>query len=419
VLEGHAVVLNADRIEAVIPASEAESRYPDAERIILPGHALIPGLMNMHTHSAMSLLRGYADDLDLQVWLNEHIWPAEKRWLGPEFVRDGVRLAMAEMIRGGTTYFNDMYFYPEVAAEVTREAGMRAMIGLPVIDVATSWAADLDTYINKGLEVHARWASDPLISTAFAPHAPYTVEDDSLRRISQLSRELGIPVHKHILETEWEIRHSLEYHGIRPLQRLQQLDLLNPRLLAVHMTQLTDEDVTLLAESGVHVIHCPESNLKLASGVCPVQSLLDAGVNVALGTDGAAANNDLDLLAEGRTAALLAKGISGNPKAVSALDTLELMTINCASAIGRQDELGSIESGKQADLCAIDLDDPSTQPINNVISQLVYAASSRQVSDVWVAGRRLLKEAQLTSLDKNEILSRARIWNERLETGHQ
>jgi 5-methylthioadenosine/S-adenosylhomocysteine deaminase len=419
VLEDHAVVLNADRIENVLPADQALSKYSSAQRIILSGHALIPGLMNMHTHSAMSLLRGYADDLDLQVWLNEHIWPAEKRWMGPEFVRDGVRLAMAEMIRGGTTFFNDNYFFPEVTAEAASEAGMRAMIGLPVIDVATAWAEDLDTYISKGIAVHANLESDSLITTAFAPHAPYTVQDESLRRIAHLARELDIPVHKHILETEWEIRHSLEYHGVRPLQRLQQLDLLNSRLLAVHMTQLTDEDVVLLAETGVKVIHCPESNLKLASGVCPVQSLLDAGVTVAIGTDGAASNNDLDLLGEGRTAALLAKGISGDPKAVGGLDTLDMMTIAGATAMGRQHELGSIEPGKQADLCAIDLDEPMTQPVHNVISQLVYAASSRQVSDVWVAGRRLLKDGELTCMDKREVLDRARIWNERLEAGHQ
>jgi 5-methylthioadenosine/S-adenosylhomocysteine deaminase len=383
-------------------------------RVELPHHVLLPGLMNMHAHSAMTLLRGYADDLDLNVWLNEHIWPAEKRWLGEEFVADGVRLAMAEMLRGGTTFFNDNYFFPEVTATAAAEAGMRAISGLPIIEFPTPWAQDLDGYIDRGLEVHADWRDHPLVTTAFAPHAPYTVHDEALGRIRDLSERHDLPVHMHVLETEWEIRHSLEHHEQRPLDRLDRLGLLNTRLLAVHMTQLSPADVARLADAGVHVVHCPESNLKLASGVCPVPDLLAAGVNVCLGTDGAASNNDLDLLAEARTSALLAKGVSGDPKAVSAHEALEMLTINAARAIGREGDLGSVEAGKLADLCAVDLRHAATQPLHHVVSQLVYATSASQVSDVWVGGRRLLEGGRLTTLDLDALLDKAAFWAGRL-----
>ena len=414
VLEQMAVVLEGEHISAVIPRSEAEVKYETAARIELPEHVLMPGLINMHTHSAMSLLRGYADDLNLQEWLNEHIWPVEKAYLGPGFVHDGAMLAIAEMLRGGTTFFNDLYFFPEVTAAAAVDAGMRACIGLPVIDVPTIWANNENEYIDKGLDVSASWKSEPLISTAIAPHAPYSVGDAALSRIAELSGNLDLRVHMHVLESSWEISESLQHHGKATLERLDDLGLMNERLLAVHMTQLNGTDLEALSETGVNVIHCPESNLKLGNGICPVAKLLEHNVNLALGTDGAASNNNLNLLAESRSAAMLAKGYSADPCVLDAFQTLELLTINAARALGKEQQLGSVEAGKQADLCAIRLDSLQTTPMYDVVSHLIYAASSQQVSHVWVNGRMLLQDKQFLHLDTGDIMDRANYWAKRI-----
>jgi 5-methylthioadenosine/S-adenosylhomocysteine deaminase len=412
--EDHAVVVEGDRIIGLVPRDEAEKRWPDAHRIELPNHVLLPGFVNCHTHAPMTLLRGYADDLDLHVWLQEHIWPAERKFVGPGFVRDGTRLAIAEMFRSGTTCFNDMYFFPEAAVDACRETGMRASIGLIVIEFETAWARDAAEYIDRGQQLYEAFRGEPLISFALAPHAPYTVSDRTLQRIAELSARLAVPVHTHLLETEWEIKQSLQQHDRHPMARLDQLGLLNSRLQAVHMTQLSAEDIERVAQAGAHVIHCPQSNLKLASGFCQLAALQQAGVNVALGTDGAASNNDLDLLSEGQTAALLAKGVAGDARAVDAFEVLEMLTINGAGALGLEDSIGSIEVGKQADLCALDLSSPETQPLHHVVSQLIYAASSRQVSDVWVAGRRVLDTGNLVTIDLGEVIDRARHWRAKL-----
>ena len=414
VLEQMAVVIEGEHISAVIPRSEALARYETATRIELPEHVLMPGFINMHTHSAMSLLRGYADDLNLQVWLNDHIWPVEKAYLGPGFVHDGAMLAIAEMLRGGTTFFNDLYFFPEVTAAAAVEAGMRACIGLPVIDVPTIWATNENDYIDKGLEVCASWQSEPLISTSFAPHAPYSVGDAALGRIAELSESLDLRVHMHVLESSWEISESLQRHGKATLERLDDIGILNERLLAVHMTQLNGTDLEALSETGVNVIHCPESNLKLGNGICPVARLLEHNVNLALGTDGAASNNNLNLLAESRGAALLAKGYSADPCVLDAFQTLEMLTINAARALGKEHQLGSVEAGKQADLCAIRLDSLQTTPMYDVVSHLIYAASSQQVTHVWVNGRMLLQDKQFLHLDTGDIMDRANYWAKRI-----
>jgi 5-methylthioadenosine/S-adenosylhomocysteine deaminase len=414
VLENYSIAIEQGLIVSIMPRTESGQAYPEAESIELPDHVLLPGFINLHTHSPMTLLRGYADDMDLDVWLREHIWPAEQEFVGPSFVADGARLAIAEMFRAGTTCFNDMYFFPDVIGETCLEAGIRASIGVPLIETQTAWASDIDSYFEQGLRLHDEWRSESLLSITFSPHAPYSVSDETLRRVATHSRELEVPVHLHLLETNWDIKHSLQHHEVHPLHRLRDLDLLNSRLLAVHMTQLSSEDIDQLAQAGVHVIHCPQSNLKLASGICPLASLLEAGVNVALGTDGAASNNDLDLLSEAQTAALLAKGISGNAKAVDAFQALEMMTINGAKALGIDQLTGSIEAGKAADLCAIDLSCPETQPLYHVVSQVIYAASRRQVSDVWVAGRRVLDSGQLTTIDLEEVIRKAGQWQERL-----
>jgi 5-methylthioadenosine/S-adenosylhomocysteine deaminase len=414
VYEDYSLVVSGEQIVAVMPHEQAVLEWPDAPIVELPDHVLIPGLINAHTHSPMSLLRGYADDMELHVWLKEHIWPAEREFVGPEFVRDGSRLAIAEMLRGGTTCFNDMYFFPDATIDVCLEAGMRASIGITVIEMESAWAADVDSYVEKGLRLQEKFKSQPLISFTLSPHAPYTVSDETLHRIASLSRHKGFPVHMHLLETEWEIKQSFQQHDLHPLSRLEQAGLLGSSLQAVHLTQVSSDDIDKLAAVGAHVIHCPQSNLKLASGICPLASLLTAGVNVALGTDGAASNNDLDLLAEAQTAALLAKGISGDAEAVNAFQVLEMLTVNGARALGLDKTIGSLEAGKQADLCAVNLSEPETQPLHHVVSQLIYAASSRQVTDVWVAGKRLLENRELTTLDLDAVLQAARRWQVRL-----
>jgi 5-methylthioadenosine/S-adenosylhomocysteine deaminase len=414
VFEAHSVAVDQGSIIALMPREEAEKAFPGADAIELPDHVLLPGFINMHTHSPMTLLRGYADDMDLYIWLREHIWPAEQEFVGSAFVADGTGLAVAEMLRGGTTCFNDMYFHPHAVAKACLEAGIRASIGVPLIEHQANGSSDIDAYFEQGLELHREWRSEPLLSFTFSPHAPYTVSDDTLRRVAYHSRDLGVPVHLHLLESEWDIKHSLQHHDVQPLLRLKELDLLNSRLQAVHMTQLSAEDIAMLADTAVHVVHCPQSNLKLASGICPLAALLDAGVNVSLGTDGAASNNDLDLMAEAQTAALLAKGVTGNAQAVNAFQALEMMTINGAKALGMEHLIGSIEPGKEADLCAIDLCFPETQPLYHAVSQVIYAASRRQVSDVWVAGRRVLDSGTLTFIDLEETISRARQWQIRL-----
>lgn len=414
VLEDHAVVVEGERIAAIQPREEALSRFPAADRVELTSHVLLPGLINMHTHSAMALLRGYADDLELSTWLKEHIWPAEKRWMSADFVRDGTILAVAEMLRGGTTCFNEMYFFPEVIADVVEAAGLRACLGAPVIEFETAWADDFEDYLAKAESLVARLEGNPRIWPALAPHAAYTVDDAMLERISVMAVERDLGVHMHLLEIAWEIQHSLQEYGQRPLKRLDGHGLLNRRFMAIHMAHLGEDDVSLLAERDVNVVHCPESNLKLASGFCPVSQLLEEGVNVCIGTDGPASNNNLDLLGEMRTASLLAKGLANDPCAVDAATALEMTTINAARALGREQSIGSIEPGKQADFCAIDLDWPETQPIHHVLSQVVYAASSRQVSDVWVAGERLLEHGQLTTLDLDEVLALSRRWNRKM-----
>ncbi len=415
VLSHHALVMHGQRISAVLPREELDQTYPGVELVRLPGQVLLPGLINAHAHSAMSLLRGLADDLPLMRWLEDHIWPAEQACVGAEYVRAGTELAVAEMLLGGTTCFNDNYFFPDVAAATAARAGMRAVVGLPLISVPTAWATTEDEYFARGLAVHQDLKGEALVSTAFAPHAPYTVSDAAFRRIRELAEELDIPVHLHLLETAGEIDSSHQQYRLHPIDRLEKLGLFNDRLLAVHMTQLDDRDMDRVARAGVHVLHCPASNLKLASGICPVAGLVDRGVNVCVGTDGAASNNTLDMFAEMRLAALLAKGASGNPEAVPAEQALEMATINAARALGLEERIGTLEAGKQADLIAVSLDRIETLPVHHVISQLVYATGRHQVSQVWVAGRQLVRDGQALSLDIDRIKSETAIWQRRLE----
>ncbi|MGR9054166.1 MAG: TRZ/ATZ family hydrolase [Gammaproteobacteria bacterium] len=412
--EFHTLVIDDGKIVDLLPTPDASTQYR-AERIEnLDRHALIPGLINCHTHAAMTLLRGIADDLHLMDWLQNHIWPLEQKWVSEAFVRDGVDLAIAEMIRGGTTCFGDMYFFPEIAADQAIRHGIRAGIGLILVDFPSAWAENADRYIEKGLALHERLRHEPLITTLFAPHAPYTVSDEPLKKIRTFADQLEIPIQMHVHETAHEVEHAFGANGKRPLQRLHELGLIDPSFMGVHMTQLSDNEIDRFAEAGAHIVHCPESNLKLASGFCPVARCLDRGINVALGTDGAASNNDLDMLGEMRTAALLGKAVAGDASAVPAFSALQMATINGAKALGLDREIGSLVAGKAADVVALDLSLLETQPLYCPISQIVYAASRQQVTDVWVAGRRLLKQRRLTTLDPEELSERLDTWHRRL-----
>ena len=414
VLEDHAVVIRAGRIADVLPAEQARNSYPAAAHTELPTHALIPGLVNLHTHAAMALMRGLADDLPLMEWLTQHIWPAEGKHVSAQFVFDGTLLACAEMIRGGITCFNDMYFFPEQAGRAAVAAGMRAALGIICLEFPTAYAADAQDYLHKGLAVRDALKRETLLSFCMAPHAPYTVSDRSFEQIATYADELQIPIHMHLHETQDEIRESMKGFGVRPLQRMHRLGLLGPGLIAVHSVHLEANEIALLKETGTHIAHCPSSNLKLASGIAPVAALLEAGVNVGLGTDGTASNNRLDLFEEMRLAALLAKGASGRPTSAPAPRALAMATIDAARALGLEDQIGSITPGKQADLAAVDLAALELSPCYHPLSHLVYAAAREHVTHVWVGGRPLLENRRLTTLDVAELAATAASWQQRI-----
>ncbi|MBS0194931.1 MAG: TRZ/ATZ family hydrolase [Proteobacteria bacterium] len=414
VLAEHAVAVKDGAILAVLPWADARAAYRAAETVSRPHAALIPGLVNAHAHNAMTLLRGVADDKPLMEWLSGHIWPIEGAVVSPAFVADGVELAIAEMLRGGTTCCNDMYFFPDAAAATYRRHGFRALVGLIVIDFPTAWASTPDEYFDKAGEVHDLWRADPLVRTCFAPHAPYTVGDAGFERVRMLADQLDVPVHCHLHETAHEIAESIKVHGERPIARLDRLGVFNDRLIAVHMTQLNDAEIALCAARGVSVAHCPESNLKLASGACRAEDLRHAGVTLALGSDGCASNNDLDLFGEMRSAALLAKHVAGNAAAMPAADVLRAATLGGARALGMGDLIGSIEPGKRADLVLVDFDRIETQPLYDPISHLVYSSGRQQVADVWIDGQRKLRDGVLVDIDTHAIIANARQWRARV-----
>ena len=414
VLASHALVVSDERIVAVLPVTEAVARYSSYDRIDLADHVLIPGLVNLHTHAAMTLMRGMADDLTLMDWLKQHIWPAEMRHVCEDFVRDGAQLACAEMLLGGVTCFSDMYFYPQATAAAAIKAGMRAAIGLIVIEFPSPYASDAQDYLSKGLALRDTLRGEPLLSFCLAPHAPYTVSDQTLRRVVTYASELDIPIHTHVHETTAEIAQSIEQHGMRPLSRLEGLGLLGPSLIAVHAVHLQADEIDLLAHHGCHVAHCPSSNLKLASGFAPVRSLINAGVNVGIGSDGAASNNRLDMFSEMRLAALLAKAVSNDATAVPAWEALEMATLRPARALGLESTIGSLATGKFADLVAVRLADVHTSPCYDPVSQLVYAAGREDVSRVWVNGRLVVDNRNLTTLNADAIMVRAAFWRNRM-----
>ena len=414
VLQDHAVIIAGREIAGLLPYADATSQFPEAQVVDLPDHILMPGLINAHGHSPMSLLRGIADDIPLQDWLQKHIWPLEERWVSEDFCRDGALLACAEMIRSGTTCFADMYFFPQQVAAAASKAGLRAQLAAPVLDFSSAYGRDADEYIRRATELHDDLRGNPMLTAAFGPHAPYTVSDGPLREIATLAEELEMRVHIHLHETAQEVADAVAKDGRRPLARLQDLGLLGPNLVCVHATQLEGKEMALLAKYGAHVVHCPQSNLKLASGFCEVAALQEQGVNTALGTDGCASNNALDMLGEMQTAALLGKGVAGNAAALSAYQVLAMATVNAAKALGLDAHIGSIEAGKQADLVAIDLDRLNTTPVYDPVSHLVYCAKAEQVTHLWCAGRLLLKDGELQTLDIGLIKAKASEWQERI-----
>ena len=417
-LVDHAVVVEDDRIVDVLPSAQARQRHPQAERITLPGHLLVPGFVNLHAHAAMSLLRGVGDDQPLSAWLRERMWPLEARLVDPQFVRDGATLAFAEMLLGGTTCVNDMYFFAEASVEAALAVGIRSAHGIVVVDFPTVYASAPTEYLRKGLALRDRMRDESLVSFCLAPHAPYTVGDDTLRDIATISREIGLPIHVHVHETAEEISEGLAQHGKRPLARLDALGLVGPEMIAVHAVHLDDGDLHRLADAGASVAHCPHSNMKLACGIAPTARMHEMGIRVGIGTDGSASNNRLDLLGEARTAALLAKASSRRADAWPAGRTLRAMTLDAATALGLDSRIGSIEAGKQADLVAFDLRACELAPVYHPVSQLIYACGREHVSDVWVAGRPVVCRRQLADPQVRHavgnIVGRTGVWQNRV-----
>lgn len=413
-LENHAVFVKDGRIIAI--EAQGETTLSATETKDLPDHALLPGYINAHGHAAMSLFRGMADDLALMTWLQEHIWPAEGQWVDHDFVADGTRLAIAEMLKCGTTTFADMYFFPEAAAQSVVEGGIRSVCFTPILDFPTNFAQNADEYIRKALAAHDAYKHQSLLTFGLGPHAPYTVSDGPLRQITTLADQLNMPVQIHLQETAFEVAQSIEQFGCRPTRRLADLGFMTERVSCVHMTQINDEDISILQHSGASVVHCPESNLKLASGFCPSHSLTQAGINVAIGTDGAASNNDLNIQGEMKTAAMLAKAVASDASAIPASKALYMATLGGAKALGIDEHTGSIESGKWADLQAVNLAQLPQQPVYDPVSQLVYTDSSRHTSHVWVAGREVLNNGELTTLDEDKIRTNAQQWLKRIRS---
>ncbi len=410
VLQHHSLAIHNKKIVALCPTAEANARFAADSEHTLDKHVVIPGLVNAHGHSPMALLRGVADDIPLKEWLEERIWPLEGRFVDRQFVQQGSTLAMAEMIASGTTTFADMYFFPDEVAKVAQQAQMRVQLASPVLDFPTAWAQDADEYIRKATQLHDDFRTSEVVYTAFGPHAPYTVSDAPLQKIAMLADELDVPIHMHVHETAQEVADAVSSDGRRPLQRLQDIGLISPRLICIHATQLLSAEMDLLAERGASVVHCPESNLKLASGFCETAKITAHGVNLALGTDGGASNNDLDMFGEMQTAAMLAKAVAGDASALPAQQALAMATINGARAMGMDSLIGSLEVDKYADITAVDLDALNTWPIHNPLSHLVYAARPSQVTHVWCGGRLLYQHGELQTLDLAAIRQQAAHW---------
>jgi len=413
VLENHSVIVNHGKIIDILPNKETRARYSANHTHCLEHHVVMPGLINTHTHSPMSLYRGLADDLPLMTWLNDHIWPAEGRTVSAEMVKCGMMLAAAEYIKGGITCINDMYFFAQNSAEVMHTVGLRGRVGNSVLNVPTPWAKDVDACFKQiDLAIDAVKAL-PLVDTTICPHAPYTTDPEILGRVIEVAQKHNIPIHIHVAETETEEQQCLDSFGKRPIPYLADLGVFDCHTMAAHMVHVNEDDIAIAAKYNVHALHCPESNMKLASGASPVQAMLDAGVNVSLATDGAASNNDLDMFGEMRSAAFLGKLSTGSPESISATTALRMSTVNGAKTMG-YDHIGTLAKDKAADIIAVDLSNHHTQPLYHVPAQLVYASHAGQVTDTWVNGKQLLKNRELTTIDTNALTAEVEHWADKI-----
>ncbi|CAI5721104.1 unnamed protein product [Hyaloperonospora brassicae] len=432
ILSDHAIVVDKSRIVALLPRVEAITRFVGVDERHLSAHIVTPGLVNLHTHSAMTLLRGLADDKALCDWLVQDIWPTEAAFVCPEFVKAGMTHAVAEMLRCGTTCCNDMYFFPNEVCRVLEETGFRGAVGQIIMEFPGPYGSGPDEYLRKAepnLEKYAPGCHD-LITVTMAPHAPYTVSDTSLQRADALAKKYKARVHMHLHETASECsdsenlnRASMSCHqsdqNLRPLANLKRMDLLSERLICTHMTQLTETEMDAVAAAGAHVVHCPSSNLKLASGIAPVTEMIKRGVNVGIGTDGAASNNSLDMLSEMKLTAILAKAQTLQCSSLPAVEVLQMATLNGARALGLDQDIGSIEVGKRADVIAIKCDSVEMIPMYNAISHIVYVAGREHVSDVWINGKHLLDDHKLTTIDEAQVKQSVREWAAKISKHHK
>jgi len=393
---------------------ELAGRYEASVKVGGKGRVVMPGLVNAHTHAPMVLMRGMADDMPLKVWLEDHIWPAENKWLGEEFIRDAARLACLEMIRSGTTAFCDMYFFEGVVAEVAKDMGLRAVLTAGVLDFPTHTTKGADDCLEKARVNIDKFKSEEMVTPGIGLHSAYTCSPDTIKKAVRLATEHDVLLSVHLSETEWEVGEISSRYGKSPAMHLDSLGFFDARTLSSHCVWLKPEEMDIMAEKGAHVAHCPESNLKLASGIAPVPAMLKAGINVSLGTDGAASNNDLDMLGELATAAKLHKGVWKDPTAVDAATAISMASVNGSRALGLNGT-GAIEAGSVADIIVIDMRKPHLTPVYNVLSHLAYSVRSSDVEAVMVGGRLLMEEGEVLCADEQEIITKAAEWGRRIK----
>ncbi len=408
IIEDGAVAVDGGIIIGVGPAAEINATYVAAENFTAANRVVMPGLVNGHTHAAMSIFRGIADDLALKEWLNDYMFPAEVEFVDAEFVRLGTELACWEMIRGGTTTFVDMYYFPDTIAEVVESCGMRAMISATVIDQRSPDAANAEDSLRNGREYAERWQGrNSRITPIFGPHANFTLSEDQLKATREAATALGMPISIHLSESQFMNQYSIDNFGITNIAMFESIGFFDGPTIAAHVVWPTDAEILILAERQVGVIHNPTSNMKLASGISPVTKMLDAGVRIGLGTDGAASNNDLDMWEEMHLATLLQKVDTLNPEVLPAATVLSMATIDGAIAIGLGDSIGSIEVGKRADIILVAIDNVHQVPMYDVISHLVYVTDHQDVASVIVDGRILMKEGEVLTIDTKRVAEEA------------
>jgi len=415
VIRNGAVAIKNTEIVEVNLSDEIFKKYTSEHVLKEKDGVILPGLINTHTHAAMVYFRGLADDLPLHEWLNSHIWPAENKWLSPEFISDAIELACLEMLKGGVTTYCDMYFYEDAAGKTAKKIGMRAVLGVGILDFPSKSASTTDEYFANAESFIKDWKGDELITPCIAPHALYTCGPDSLKRAKVVAEKYDIPLHIHLSETEWEVREVIARYNRRPVEYLESLGFLDERVLAAHCIWVEDNEIELLAKRKVGISHCMESNLKLASGFAPVATMLMEGIKVTFGTDGAASNNDLNILSEMSTTAKVHKALSNNPTVLNAKTVLLMATRWGAEVLGLGNTVGSLEKGKKADLITIGLNKPHLIPMYDIYSHIVYAAMASDVQKVMVNGKLVINDRELLTADESGILSKARMWSERIK----